>query len=148
MDKDFTMAQRSRQSDRKSLRELIAMTASDLQLLKKLEGCKRGSGYTYGKCVTCGQLKPLGELQGGHFISRRHKATILDERNIHPQCVRCNQWLNGNLSEYRKFLGDDLADELKAKSMQVKKFTREELNELRDGFRARIRKEKKRLGMK
>lgn len=139
------MAQR--RSDVWGIPRLLQETAKDLQLLKKLEAVRRHHDSILGLCVTCKKLKPIGELQGGHFISRRHKATILDERNIHPQCVRCNQWLNGNLSEYRKFLGDDLADELKAKSMQVKKFTREELNELRDGFRARIRKEKKRLGM-
>jgi hypothetical protein len=56
------------------------------------------------KCITCGVVKHWNEMDAGHFTSRNNKATILDLRNCHPQCVRCNQWGSGEKAKYREAL--------------------------------------------
>lgn len=51
----------------------------------------------YGFCFTCFISKQWKELQAGHFI---HNKLDFDLRNIKPQCVKCNQYLSGNLGVY------------------------------------------------
>ena len=52
-------------------------------------------------CVSCGQ--PLGhKFDAGHYFSSgTHKAVTFDERNVHGQCVACNQHKHGNLLNYQ-----------------------------------------------
>lgn len=57
------------------------------------------------KCYTCGVVKPWKELQAGH---RWHNKGDHVENHIHAQCVRCNQFLSGNLGEYTDNLIRDL----------------------------------------
>ncbi|NBS62353.1 MAG: hypothetical protein EBT26_10030, partial [Microbacteriaceae bacterium] len=56
------------------------------------------------------------------------------EENVHGQCVTCNQHKHGNLIEYQlgiqKRIGADRLIELHARAYEVKKWTREELNEI------------------
>jgi hypothetical protein len=49
------------------------------------------------ECFTCGIKMPPEHLQAGHFF---HGRLNFDERNIHPQCVRCNKHLHGNATHY------------------------------------------------
>ena len=43
-------------------------------------------------------------MDGGHYISRNNKATIIDPRNVWPQCKYCNHHGNGMRVEFRQFL--------------------------------------------
>lgn len=85
-------------------------------------------------CFTCGKYEKGRNMHGGHFISRRHNATLFDERNVHAQCAGCNMFRNGEPHIYAQKLikihGADWLDNLIEDSKQVKKFTREELREL------------------
>lgn len=65
---------------------------------------KTGNYEAAGQCISCGALKFVRELECGHYIRRRWKATKYDERNNNAQCNHCNQVLNGNEAEYRKAL--------------------------------------------
>jgi hypothetical protein len=47
------------------------------------------------KCITCGRSHHWKEMDAGHFITRNHKATKFDEKNVHAQCVACNQYGHG-----------------------------------------------------
>jgi len=70
----------------------------------------------YVRCVTCSIKKPIKEMQAGHFI---HGGEMIrfDERNVHPQCPRCNKFLHGNLISYTLFIaekyGEDTIDDLR-----------------------------------
>lgn len=65
-------------------------------------------------CYTCGDTRPLAQMQAGHFI---HGKLDFDERNIKPQCVKCNMYLSGNLGNYAERLirenGLDWIEQLK-----------------------------------
>lgn len=49
-------------------------------------------------CVTC---ETGNADNAGHFW---HGVLDFDEENVNGQCVRCNKWLSGNLSEYAIYL--------------------------------------------
>lgn len=57
------------------------------------------------RCYTCGITKHWRQLQAGHFW---HGKLDFDERNIHPQCKRCNKFLRGNLDNYSMNLIEEI----------------------------------------
>lgn len=58
----------------------------------------------YAQCVTCGKRLLWQEMQAGHYKSRKHNNTFLNERNVHVQCPICNMWNHGEMVTYREFL--------------------------------------------
>jgi len=54
----------------------------------------------WGTCISCGSPKQYADLQAGHFIGRRYKATKFHEQNVHAQCVSCNKYNSGRAYEY------------------------------------------------
>lgn len=70
-------------------------------------------------CVTCGVVKHWKEQQAGHFVAKKAGlAVYFEEKNIHPQCLRCNKWERGNLVKYAIFMeatyGPGIVQELDA----------------------------------
>ena len=67
----------------------------------KLRDCLRTTGTkTMGKCISCGKLHDLEDLQAGHFITRRAMSIRYHEKNVHAQCANCNGRLHGNVLHY------------------------------------------------
>jgi hypothetical protein len=95
------------------------------------------------KCITCGKQNHWKEFHAGHFIHGHSKATFLLEENVHPQCVRCNHFLSGNLIEYTEFMrktyGQDTIDHLRELSHQIWKPSRMELEELIEKYKGEIK---------
>jgi 5-methylcytosine-specific restriction endonuclease McrA len=93
-------------------------------------------------CVTCGTVKPIKEMQAGHFIQGRHNSILFDERNVHAQCYSCNVMKYGNSLKYYRFMeskyGDEVIKELEEKDAEPKSFTVDELKELREEFKRKI----------
>ena len=95
-------------------------------------------------CFTCGKrLKNSPTLHAGHFISRRHNATLFDERNVHAQCMYCNMWDYGNMGVYVdnliKLYGVGIIEELRKKSRESKQFTVKELEEIEQEYRGKLK---------
>lgn len=74
----------------------------------------RGWGY----CCTCNT--PVIGGDAGHFIGKGfggRSGVRYDERNIHLQCVDCNQYHEGEKLKYKEFMleryGQETIDELK-----------------------------------
>ena len=86
------------------------------------------------RCFTCGRGGIGSFMNAGHYISRRHNATLFDERNVHAQCMNCNLWGYGNMGVYtlklQKKYGSGIIKELTKKSRQIKQFTEKELLEV------------------
>ena len=79
----------------------------------------RGSHDGYNKCVTCGDLKLITDLDAGHFIPKTAgNAVLFVEANIWPQCRYCNRMLEGNRYNYSLWMlekfGKDECDKLDA----------------------------------
>lgn len=77
-------------------------------------------------CFTCGKVGN----QAGHF---RHSKLDFDEINLNCQCAFCNCYAHGNLGIYAvkliKKYGQEVVDDLIARSYKPKKYTRDELDE-------------------
>tara|TARA_R110002110_G_scaffold42316_10_gene132955 strand:- start:926 stop:1453 length:528 start_codon:yes stop_codon:yes gene_type:complete len=85
-------------------------------------------------CISCGSAL-IGKYDAGHFFSAGgHGSIRFDVRNIHAQCVKCNQWEHGNLYQYHKELlkriGSEEFQRLENKSNGVRKFDKDELKEI------------------
>lgn len=99
-------------------------------------------------CISCG--KPPGDLtelhagrDAGHYRSTGSAPHLrFHEDNCHAQCVKCNQWKAGNAVDYRLGLiariGLARVEALESDNT-VRKWTREELVELRDTYRRKLR---------
>lgn len=116
-------------------------------LLQKLVRLKNADDNGYVRCVTCGVTRRWNDgMQGGHFITRVRVATKLDPRNVHPQCSSCNGprsktgevTINYTLFMEDKF-GRDFVDNLILDSRKTKKYTRMELEDIKDQFKKEIR---------
>ena len=85
-------------------------------------------------CVSCDA--PLnGKFDAGHFFSAGGFGSVrFDVRNIHGQCVYCNQWEHGNLYKYHIRLlariGLKEFEDLERQSKKMKKWDKEELKEI------------------
>ena len=83
-------------------------------------------------CISCG-----AEVQhAGHYFSVGHYSALrFDEQNVHGQCLRCNNFLHGNLINYRFGLiaryGEDYTTRLENKSfVRFRKWSRQEIEEI------------------
>ena len=93
-------------------------------------------------CISCG--KPLGsKYDAGHFKSVGNYPELrFEENNVHAQCVHCNQYRGGNIHEYRKRLIDRVGlhvVEWLELNHEPKKYTLQEIKELKKEYRERIR---------
>jgi len=94
-----------------------------------------------GICYTCGNERPWKEQNAGHYI---HKDCLdYDSINVHCQCVKCNNYLSGNLGIYAEKLiseyGADTIAELRVRSNIVKKFNIFELEEKIEEYKMKIK---------
>lgn len=96
-------------------------------------------------CISCGKWTPFEKGDGGHFIPQGSSSALrYDERNINFQCHSCNRFKHGNAHNYYvgmvKKYGQGMVDDLMDRQHEVKKWTDEEISELRKYYRDRIRK--------
>jgi hypothetical protein len=85
-------------------------------------------------CISCD--KPInGRINASHYFNaNNHWNVRFNEFNVHSSCINCNQYLSGNLIEYRSRLINKIGIEqltlLEAEAMKTRKFTIEELKEI------------------
>jgi hypothetical protein len=72
------------------------------------------------------------------------------EENVHPQCNRCNTYLSGNVTEYERFIvkeyGEKVLETLRNLRHIQHKYTRDQLADMRDQYKKRIKLQERRLG--
>lgn len=83
-------------------------------------------------CISCGASI---DHAGHYFSSGHHSALTFEEDNVHGQCLRCNNFMHGNLVYYRMGLvsryGDEYVKNLEGKKYrQPKKYDRVELEDI------------------
>lgn len=119
------------------------------QLVKKLDAAfsqyirSKDARDGVAECVTCHTVADWKTLQNGHFYTRGRYATRWDEMNCHVQCYRCNVALKGNYIEYTKYMidryGREAVDELDAKSRTTVKVTTQEIKELTELYKNKVK---------
>lgn len=132
----------------RTIAQEVEKVAVRLQLLRRMEDADN-EGFC--SCITCGAWHHYKEMDGGHYKSRARISTKLDERNISPQCKRCNGFPDGETGRrYAEYLdreyGAGTADALESQSRKTKKYTRDELKVLLDDINKRIKEQEERIG--
>lgn len=93
-------------------------------------------------CTTCPKLMHWKEAHCGHWVKRQHRAVRWDERNLGPQCPRCNLYLGGAQDEFSKHIiaqhGVDVHDELLRLKHSVFKVTRSFLEEKIEDYKEKL----------
>lgn len=86
----------------KSDSELKAMAQKDFNTYIRKKGTLPGGVFI---CTSCQDVKPVDQMNAGHYYSMgNHSYLRYDESNCHPQCIKCNLHLHGNLIPYRENL--------------------------------------------
>jgi hypothetical protein len=94
-------------------------------------------------CISCD--KPItGRVNASHFWNaNNHYNVRFNEDNVHSSCITCNQFLSGNLLEYRTRLiskiGEQRFNILEAESKKTRKFTIDELKEIINIYKKKIK---------
>ena len=93
-------------------------------------------------CISCKQ-KPKKSNAGHYYNANNHWNVRFDENNVHLQCEHCNTFLSGSLIEYRKNLIKKIGIEqltlLEAEAKKTRKFTKEELKEIIETYKKKIK---------
>lgn len=109
----------------------------------RLRDTKQQGDVRWGKCCTCGALKPFEDLDAGHYIDRSNKCTRWDEQNVHAQCISCNRFKSGVSDEYAIFLqkkyGKTILDELHRRKWQACKFADLLIKEMAREYKVKIK---------
>ena len=94
-------------------------------------------------CISCG--KPItGRVNASHYFNaNNHWNVRFNEFNVHSSCITCNQYLSGNLIEYRTRLIDKIGIEqltlLEGEANKTRKFTKEDLKEIIEIYKKKIK---------
>lgn len=95
------------------------------------------------ECATCDTVKPIKQMQNGHFQSRGKYATRWHEKNTAPQCVGCNMFKQGEQYKMSKYLdekyGEGTADEMVRLSNTTAKFSDADLLEMIADYKERLK---------
>ena len=129
-----------------SLPKLKRKTAEDLQKAIRLEAAN-AEGIV--ECVTCGARREYRQMHAGHFIGGRTNSILFEESNVHPQCIRCNNFLGGNQESYAAYMveryGANHVQYLHRLRGESWSWSREELLEMRERYRQRWKTAEARL---
>ena len=96
------------------------------------------------KCYTCGTYHHWKNVDAGHYVKREHHATKFDERNVKPQCKKCNRFMGGNQDEFAihllKDYGPAIIEELNELKHSYFKFTDQWLDEKLEHYKNEFKK--------
>lgn len=99
--------------------------------------------FKYGKCISCGRVKPFEQLDCGHFHSRIHRNTRYDEDNCNIECHYCNRMSADHLIKYQenliKKIGQQRFDLLKVKASMTCKRSAFELELLIKEYEKKVK---------
>lgn len=140
---------RKTREERKDRGELIAEAQQAFNELVRFEDADK-------PCISCGTTNPIqrgitgGVWDAGHYWSRGHAPHLrFDRRNVHKQCKGCNRPGGCTRAQFAKGMearigAADLAElDAAAKDATPVKWTKDELREMRDGWRKRLSELKK-----
>jgi hypothetical protein len=102
-----------------------------------INGCTIAKVFTPlgdAACVTCGNVLPWrgsNHLDTGHCVAGRAASIVLEETNVHPQCVSCNKYKSGNQEAYIVYMayryGYREVERLQRLKNTARQWTREQL---------------------
>lgn len=99
-------------------------------------------------CISCGNNYADIYDAGHYYKAELFTGMIFNEMNVHKQCRKCNSFLGGNESQYRKGLirryGQDYVFELDqiSNARRTYRYSRQELIDIKQRYQEKLRKNK------
>lgn len=96
-------------------------------------------------CISCGKIGHWSEFDAGHFIPKSTGlwCYFLDKA-VHPQCKKCNLFLQGNQYEYslalKKRYGEGIIDEIMSYRKEGFKFSKSDYDAMILDYSDRLKK--------
>ena len=82
-------------------KKTTAKLKQDLQKLFNKRIRERDSDGITFTCISCGQTKPVEQMNAGHFFAvGGYDGLRFDEDNVHGECVYCNCFNESHLIKY------------------------------------------------
>lgn len=94
-------------------------------------------------CISC--FKPIkGRVNASHYYNaNNHWNVRFNEDNIHSSCITCNQYLSGNLINYRigliERIGLERLEYLESIANETRKFTIPEVKEIIETYKHKVK---------
>lgn len=92
------------------------------------------------RCFTCGVVKHWKEMDAGHYF---HNVLDFNIYNIHPQCSKCNKYLQGNGVVYyeklREMYGQEVIEEMLQEKYKIVTLTIEDYNHIEAEYKEKIK---------
>jgi hypothetical protein len=131
------------QKEKKELKEKLMSKSDYLNILQKVFNTFIRMRDKDKNCISCDR-KLIGKFDAGHFFSvGSYPSVRFDLTNIHGQCVHCNQFLHGNVHEYRKNITKRITeqelDELILKCQTPANFMKHEVIEMIEEIKKKIK---------
>jgi hypothetical protein len=110
----------------------------------KLRDAVRSTGDVfYAKCVTCGEIKPIEDMDAGHGIPGRMNSVLFNEDLVNAQCRKCNRGGGGELQMYKRVLierhGQDKWDYWQSTKNSSVKYTQFDFEEISKKYLRKIK---------
>ena len=68
------------------------------------DALKTTGSKTHAKCITCGAVQRIEDMDAGHALAGRNNAILFSEDLCHAQCRICNRFHGGMREEYQAIL--------------------------------------------
>lgn len=147
-------AREQKRADRKRLEEMKTKPEITKEAQKEFNRYIRLRDHDK-PCISCGMPTTAKEALTGGYWDCGHYRSVgsmpslrFEPLNAHKQCKRCNRYLSGNVVEYRagliKRIGPDNLAWVEGPH-SPKNYTRDQLREIRDYYRAEANKMAKKL---
>lgn len=72
--------------------------------IKLRDAIKTTGGTDYCRCITCGKVLPMDQIEAGHMIPGRSAGILFDEEIVHGQCRTCNRQNAGEKQAYKMIM--------------------------------------------
>ncbi|MCC8463847.1 recombination protein NinG [Photorhabdus bodei] len=96
----------------------------------------------YQPCISCGRFHE-GQYHAGHYLTiKAHPELRFDEDNAHKQCSACNNYLSGNIINYKPCLIEKIGQERFNRLMShhaLPKWKRDDYEQIRDYYKEKLR---------
>ena len=125
----------------KKLRKIKAITNEIWKYFSEWIRRKDADSNGMVRCYTCGKVIHWKEANASHYL---HNKLDFEPANVKPCCVGCNKFKHGNLGAFAERLifeyGADVVQDLRRRSNEIWKPSREELAELLEHWKQEVGK--------
>ena len=123
--------------------KLSTLTRELDELFSKYIRYSYADGRGNCSCFTCDAVKPIAEMDCGHFVARQHRSLRWSPLNAHPQCRYCNRYCEGKKDVYSLRLvqkyGPNILLELQEEKHKIRKWTPVDLERLIGEYKVKLK---------